>query len=210
MYITLTTRCNMTCEHCCGDYTEKGEDMALETFRNVLDYDSEVITLGGGEPTLHPLFWQILGESIAHCDEWVWLATNGSQTRTAIALAKLARKGVLGVALSQDDYHDPIDPEVVEAFTRDKQVSRPYDNRTPDAREIRDVTGNEVNAGRCDFGAEDSCCCPGFMVMPDGAVRACGCADAPTLGNINEEFQPPDDWEWGECYRQQPGMNKED
>ncbi len=64
MYIQITTRCNMSCEHCCYSCTHEGEDMSLETFRNCLGFD-EYNTLGGGEPTIHPLFWQFLGRICA-------------------------------------------------------------------------------------------------------------------------------------------------
>lgn len=64
----LTTRCNMSCEHCCSNCTAEGQDMSYETWGKalafVLDWGGETISLGGGEPTLHPLFWQILGESM--------------------------------------------------------------------------------------------------------------------------------------------------
>ena len=180
-----------------------GEDMSLETFRNALDYD-EYVTLGGGEPTLHPLFWQFFGEALAVSSEYLWLATNGSIKNTALALAKLAKKGVIGCALSQDNYHDPIDPEVIEAFTKDKRQSSAYSDRTPDSREIRNVTGNEINAGRCDFG-KNGCACEDIIIEPDGTVRACGCEDAPTFGNINTEVNIPDDWEQGTCHKEQPG-----
>ena len=202
MYIRITSRCNMTCAHCCYGCTAEGEDMTMDVFRAAIELEPESISIGGGEPTIHPLFWQMLGESIGAAGEYVWLATNGSQTRTALALAAMAHKGVIGCALSRDDYHDEIDEEVVDAFTVDTRRHSPFDNRTPDAREIRDVTGNEINGGRCDFGKADECACPGLLVDPDGTIRGCGCDDAPTFGTV---FNPqiPDDWDWTECHKQQ-------
>lgn len=200
----ITSRCNMSCEHCCSNCTAEGQDMSYETWVKalafVLDWGGEAISLGGGEPTLHPLFWQILGESIANID-YVWLATNGSITNTALALAKMAQKGVIGCDLSQDSYHDPIDPKVLKAFTRETKSSGidTFYVPTPadDQRAIRNVEGREMCAGRCDWGVID-CVCEDMIIMPDGTIKACGCDDAPTFGTV---FEPriPDEWCFGQC-----------
>ena len=105
----------MTCVHCAYSCTDKGEDMSIETLKNCFKYGDECIAIGGGEPTIHPLFWQVLGLCMAE-SEHVWLATNGKETSTAIALAMLAKKGVIGCDLSQDEYHEYIDPKVIEAY----------------------------------------------------------------------------------------------
>jgi MoaA/NifB/PqqE/SkfB family radical SAM enzyme len=158
------------------------------------DYDSS-IAIGGGEPTLHPHFWEIMGTAMGMItgDGYVWLATNGSQTNTAIALANLAKKGVIGCALSQDEWHDPIDPEVIQAFTSDK---RHYDDRTPDAREIR-RTQLPFKAGRCKDG-DEGCVCPDLFITPNGTLKGCGCHKAQVFGTV---FDPkiPDNFEMGEC-----------
>lgn len=182
----------MKCAHCGMSCTKKGEDMSIETFRNALKNGDEHIAIGGGEPTLHPQFWQILGESIAAA-EYVWMATNGSITPIAMALAGLAKKGVLGVALSLDEFHDPIDPKVVEAFQRPKGKSILDDNR-----EIRNVSGFLVKSGRCKDGRV-GCICSEMVVKPNGDVRGCGCKKAPCYGNVNGEWHIPDEFSYGEC-----------
>lgn len=204
MYIQITTRCNMSCEHCCYDCTFEGEDMSLDVFREALRFD-EYLSIGGGEPTIHPKFWELLCLAIGQA-EHVWLATNGKKTEIAMALAKMARKGVIGCALSQDAYHDPIAGKVIEAFTKDLKSSQRLIGITDndnDFREIRDVTGRESNAGRCDFGHDDNCICSELVCKPDGTIRGCGCEDAPSFGHIADFDYPPDGWEYGLCYRQQ-------
>jgi MoaA/NifB/PqqE/SkfB family radical SAM enzyme len=174
--------------------------MTLEIFRECLKLD-EYISIGGGEPTLHPHFWQFLGESIVQC-EFTWLATNGSQTKISLALAKLAQKGVIGCALSQDEWHDPIEEEVVEAFTRDKRKNfSTYQDSNQDYREIRDVWGKEVKTGRCDWGQE-GCVCKELIVKPNGDIFQCGCADAPLLGNILTTWTQPEE---SGCHKQKGG-----
>lgn len=194
MYLMITSRCNMTCKHCGMGCKKKGEDMTLETFRNAISYEDESITLGGGEPTIHPFFWQMLGESMARVSN-VFIVTNGSQTETAIALARLAKKGLLGVDLSLDEFHDPIDPKVIEAFTKDKSSSYSSDNT--DFRQIRDTSDHLIKAGRCKDG-EKGCICEDLIVRPNGDVMACGCKKAEKFGNVNTSFEMPDWWD-GMC-----------
>jgi len=196
MYIQITTRCNMHCAHCGMSCTAQGEDMSLQTFRQALEYSEDTVAIGGGEPTIHPLFWQFLGEAMACCED-VWLATNGKMTETALALAGLAKRGIIGCDLSQDDYHEPVDPRVVEAFTVDQK--RAYNSTTCDQRGIRNVMGHEVKAGRCDFG-EEGCICPDLFVKPDGQVYLCGCEDAPCIGSVLDGFNVPEDYS-GECWK---------
>ena len=58
MYIQLTDRCNMRCEHCCMEsHPKRKRFMSDSVFEACIDlalqYDMYYITLGGGEPTLH-------------------------------------------------------------------------------------------------------------------------------------------------------------
>ena len=164
----------------------------------MVEYDENVI-IGGGEPTIHPKFWEFIGLAIGRA-EYVWLATNGKETDIALVLAGLAKRGALGCDLSQDAYHDAIDERVVEAFMGADKL-RMGDN---DQRGIRDVTNREINNGRCDFG-EDGCICPDLVCKPNGSVYACGCDGAPLVGNIIAGFDLSDDWEYSECYKKQKG-----
>jgi len=204
MYLQITNRCNMSCEHCGMNCTKQGEDMTPKTFENAMDYADGYLSLGGGEPTIHPLFWRFLGLAIAHAEETIWLATNGSVTDTAIALAKMARKGVISCALSQDSYHDPIDERVIKAFTEGKKQTHSYSDAKDsyDFREIRNVEDALINAGRCDFG-EDGCVCEDIIVKPNGDVVGCGCDCAPCFGNVNSTVCIPNDWDWCGCSRNQ-------
>ena len=119
MYIMITSRCNMLCEHCCGDYGPEGEDMDMETFKAALNfaesYGFENIAIGGGEPTVHPQFWEMLGLAVLWGVD-VWLATNGKRKKDALRLAKAAEKRIVAVDLSLDEWHEPIDYEVSDAF----------------------------------------------------------------------------------------------
>jgi len=215
MYVWVTERCNMTCDHCCNNATAKGKHMSIKTFRNFVKHfgDDEHVSLGGGEPTLHPHFWEIIGLSLGHF-EYTWLATNGSKTDIALALARMAQKGVLGCALSQDQEHDQdlVDSRVVHAFTRDhRRSSSVYDTTSSnDGREVRNVFENDreqplVAAGRAIDNFDESflrkeCPCEELQLMINGDVHWCGCPDAPVIGNVNEGSELHEVWRNSDCY----------
>jgi MoaA/NifB/PqqE/SkfB family radical SAM enzyme len=187
MYIQVTNRCNMSCEHCGMNCTAKGEDMSFDTFKACLKHDDH-ITIGGGEPTVHPQFEKFLFYALAHCES-VFIITNGKLTDKALAIAKLNDMDSDGYTfaaeLSQDTYHDPIDPQVVDAF----------------GSCIRDTSDRPIMAGRCDWGDEDICICEEMFVLPNGDVHQCGCGDSPKVGTVfqDDELKPlgdEDSWEW--------------
>lgn len=211
MYIQVTNKCNMTCDHCAFNCTSKGQNMSMKTFKNALKFcgdadGGEGVQLGGGEPTLHPKFWEMLGLGLSVSD--VWLATNGSTTETALRLCSMARRGVIGCVLSMDEWHDEIDWEVVEAFQDGMERSMRYNGNTGhhpsnygykplhlvhadthDRREIRDVSDSVSKRGRAvetETWHKDECSCQGLMCRPNGDAYPCGCLDAPKLGNVNE------------------------
>lgn len=204
MYIHITENCNMSCPHCCYAYGngKSGEHMEWKLFKKIIDTYSEnikrrgaFVTLGGGEPTLHPLFWKFVAYGTAHGT--VWLATNGSQTETALTLCKLAKKGVLSVALSLDEYHDPIDERVIEAFSEGMKVhpgegyteQYPEKNCETDLRSIRSVE-KPLYGGRAKTFDKDKlregCPCNQTQIKVNGDIYPCGCEDAPNIGSIQE------------------------
>ena len=205
MYIQITTRCNMECGHCCYSCTNEGEDMTTEVFKKALAYDDEVVSIGGGEPTIHPKFWEFISLALGTCD-YVWLSTNVKNTEIALMLAKLHKKKVLQCELSLDEYHEYIEEEVRVAFWKIESI-----------RDVtRDGSKNPIRIGRAkdildedDVCEEDETCpCSEFVVKPNGDVMACGCEDAPRLGNVtDDQFDLweilGDDYEWGECCHRQ-------
>lgn len=64
MYIRITSKCNMRCAHCCFSCRPgSGEHMPMNVFDQALDIAEsygDSLTLGGGEPTMHPKFFEIL------------------------------------------------------------------------------------------------------------------------------------------------------
>lgn len=194
-YIQITTRCNMTCDHCCFACGKKGDDMTRETWQKALEFTKDrgdYITIGGGEPTLHKHFREFLLDAIAESeDEMVpFMVTNGS-TKHADLLYKLTKAEVIRCELSQDEWHDPIEWETIEKFRSIDAIRDVSNNGTqlpkPKGRAVtRELA--ELLDGEEDHGQH--CTCPGWMIDPKGGVHACGCLDSPELFNIHD-----DDWQ---------------
>jgi organic radical activating enzyme len=222
VYLQITTKCNFTCAHCCyscnrngkhGDYHQIIDNIA---FARSYDDNSpslffRSITIGGGEPTLHPRFFDILRYCLNDF-EYVWMATNGSQTKTMFRLADIInqedypectcktdeerdncychendtnsiyQEDKLTVALSQDPWHDMIDDRIVRLWTREANRH----NRS--GFEIRNVSASRngaIAAGRAKrtgAGWAEGCVCSDIIIKPDGKLRLCGCANAPVIG----------------------------
>ena len=204
MYIQITTRCNMICGHCCFSCTRFGRDMVRDTFLEALalaEGRGENIALGGGEPTIHPLFWEYLGLSLGSGSEEIWMATNGKETKTALALAKIAERGAVAVALSVDPWHEEISPAVIKAFSLGPNgYGHRRENDLRDMRVIKD-TRQVIKAGRCDWGKE-GCRCPELFVKTSGKIYGCGCKTAPYFGTVSDP-KVPEGWQAGECHKEQ-------
>lgn len=176
--------------------------MSEEVWRASLNlcYEYELeITLGGGEPTLHPQFERILLESIGlsniNKDRNVAVITNGSHRDRSLLLWRLGVQGIVYARLSYDQYHDldMIDDEVIDKFTQNKML-------------WGTTTRNVVKAGRAIHikGAEEGCICPTSRIEPNGDIFHCGCLDAPRYGNILtgfdcDEFYTNEYWK-SPCY----------
>lgn len=199
MYLQITTRCNMKCKHCCFDCTAAGADMSAEVLRAALDNGDGYYTVGGGEPSLHPAFYQFVLEVVAAAEaQGVHIVTNGKNKKEALLLARLAKSGVLSACVSRDKYHSKIDPAVFGAFTRRPRqgYGTMADN---DFRGINE--GGKVLArgrGRNIPGAVDECACDEVLVDPAGDVWACGCK-AEKWGNVLTGWIVPEDYESGTC-----------
>ena len=92
MYLQITTKCNMKCDHCCyscGKWGKHGEyETIIDAIAFIRNWNDETISIGGGEPTLHPRFFDILKYCLEDFDS-VWMATNGSKTKTMFRLANI-------------------------------------------------------------------------------------------------------------------------
>lgn len=173
----------------------------------IRNYGNEVISIGGGEPTLHPRFFDILKRCLEDFD-YVWLATNGSRTKKMWRLSNIIdgedypkndyddkyiyQDNKLTVALSQDYFHDPIDEKIIARWKRKSE------NRQG-GYEVRDVTKSpdgviaQGRAKKTGSGWGERCPCADIMILPTGEIKICGCSDSPIIGNVRSGFDS--DWE---------------
>jgi sulfatase maturation enzyme AslB (radical SAM superfamily) len=195
----------MLCKHCCFACTAKGTDMTRETFHKAIqlacDHESS-ITIGGGEPTLHPLFqeflsyavWELASQSNSQGSPAVFLVTNGSNEQAAVTLAHLAERGVIGCRLSQDQYHDAsmVTDRVRAAFRRPQRDHYAPSNFRDeyDCRDIEKPLENfqvqRMGRGKSWGGKSmKDGCCGGLFCTPRGNLYACECKRV-KLGTVAE------------------------
>lgn len=219
MYIQITTKCNMNCSHCCN-YEENGEHMTFDMFKEVLNKWGETlkknnrcIVLGGGEPTIHPNFWEIIDYSKKY--GLPWLATNGKRTDDLIKLTHMAKEGEIYVVLSLDRWHEKINIEAENMF-RDGLIQKNKNYWYPekgkgnkDKREIRTCL-NPAYSGRWKIKKRTSCHCKEVRVKPNGNIYCCGCESSdiehcPIIGTvyngIEEKYKYVDIVNVGKCYK---------
>lgn len=182
------------------------------------------ITLGGGEPTLHPLFERYLLQAIASSPQDIapFVVTNGLVKRRALMLAKLAESGAVDARLSWDDHHPHIDDEVIEAFRRagkalarqsmmdrgwvtashradDEQLFHEVENILPYGRA---VTNNLA-------GDDTGCICDDWFIKPDGSIYQCGC-QITRLGNVLDKDHEYLSYLENACERENKEMDSPD
>ena len=211
----------MNCDHCCFAATGRGTFMSETVFRKTLGIVKEFsgsVTLGGGEPSLHPKILEWCMEAALATIETsmdmdgpaVLVITNGKKTETAIKLAQLGHLGFIQADLSQDPWHDEIDEKVVREFTRYNKNFREKDRGHAG---IRDVSGGVKAKGRAvenDLSDKEECCCSALFVKPNGDFYPCGC-EKTKLGNILTDEIPEFMFNLtGECEDNIPELQKEE
>lgn len=198
MYIELTENCNMTCEHCCMSSSAlvKGRTMPGDIVReliSVLHEYGDYISLGGGEPTLHPELFNFIEyhASLFENEGGLWLATNGKIKSKALRVLEYAKSEsypAFSAELSLDYYHSPISDHVIYAFKKYGESIRSYrQTNNPAIRSgSNDSVSNNGFARDNGIATTDTCCCPTVVFMADGRVKACGCDSSPILGYIKK------------------------
>lgn len=206
MYIQVTDRCNMRCEHCCmeSNPSRKGfmPQNIFERAVSAAENYCMAMTIGGGEPTLHPKIFEYLHtvmRSYGYGDLEIqpFMVTNGKNFRRAKKIYELTQPDdegmypvyaydgtvmeykddpLIRVELSTDYFHEAIDPRITEMYRRSAR------RRDPGAG-VRDVTtsfsgvmgvGRALKNGIAGYKADD-CACETLFVAPDGKVYSCGC-----------------------------------
>lgn len=197
MYIEITTICNQRCPHCAWSRTKNGKHMPLDMLKDVVEklrekFPNEKITLGGGEPLLHPNIEEI----VDFCSyKNVSIITNGT-TKNVLNIHKkiygtdipkkngkidFFHKFPIEFKLSFDRFRKTLRGEVYKAFL----IFGGFHMVTPGG----EWAFTPYRLGRANglpneetMSANDHCFCPDLFITVDGFVKQCGCEDAPILG----------------------------
>lgn len=57
--LQLTSSCNLNCLHCCAKMLRSKGMITMELVNRVLELNPDLLVLTGGEPMMHPQFWDI-------------------------------------------------------------------------------------------------------------------------------------------------------
>ena len=110
----LTSSCDLNCPICLGQPSERGQFIStaqVETMvKAVVDYagPGQIVTLGGGEPTLHPEFFEIVGILRDNGMQELWLYTNGRRIAKDPDFVRQLAKRNIYVVLQWDGFSDTI------------------------------------------------------------------------------------------------------
>ena len=183
--------------------------MSRETYMDALMMAvryGEYVTIGGGEPTIHPEFFDFLDKTIELYELGdikmpPFMVTNGKIKGKALKLLDkyIDQERPVYVQLSQDDFHDHIDPEVVQRYRAHERLKkaerysnhRRNDNGGAGINELHNILPvgrakeNDLGTVPIWAGSRVDCCCEDAIVDPEGVVWSCGCKHT-KLGHISD------------------------
>ena len=102
-FFELTNRCNLNCKHCGSSCTSKGQTLTMDDVESTLDSiqgDKPMICLTGGEPLMHPDFYEIAGR--VKSKGFFWGMTTNATLIDEEAASKLREAGMSTVSVSLD------------------------------------------------------------------------------------------------------------
>jgi len=148
--------------------------MSFEVYKKAVSLNDSYICIGGGEPTIHPKFWDFIAYALEK-KKSIWLATNGKKTKTAITLASMSTKKniKLKAELSLDPWHEKINSSVVKVFKNINSIREGY---------------SLVHSGRAKYFFKDTlagCSCSLPFIKPSGTIKYCGCKNSKTIGSVD-------------------------
>lgn len=103
LFFEITDQCNLNCRHCGSKCSSKGQFLTVEDVRTTLetiDRDKPAVCLTGGEPMLHPDFFEIA--ECVHRMGFAWGMTTNATLIDDGAAAKLRQTGLGTISVSLD------------------------------------------------------------------------------------------------------------
>jgi MoaA/NifB/PqqE/SkfB family radical SAM enzyme len=180
VYLQITTRCNMLCPHCGFTCTANGRGIEYSSFKHAIWLLNKIkipeITLGGGEPTIHLKFFDILNYSLDNFAGKIGVITNGKDSFSALKLLDSWKKykSKLRIGLSTD-YHDSICDYVYSKYKKYNLIHRI--SRIANAGRAKKYIKKEEKV--------NNVCLCGPIITPNGNIRQCSCGNSPIAGNVS-------------------------
>lgn len=82
MVLLITNKCDMQCPHCMQDSNPDGNEIDMKTINDVCDFINRngilFLIIGGGEPTMHSRFDEIIDTIVNKTSVRIMVASNGS------------------------------------------------------------------------------------------------------------------------------------
>jgi uncharacterized radical SAM superfamily Fe-S cluster-containing enzyme len=106
----ITDVCDLNCPICLGNPNERGHFVSIgemeSMIKSILAYagPGQIVTLGGGEPTVHPKFFDLVGLLKQSGFEDIWVYTNGQRIGKNPDFARRMAKENLYVVLQWDGF----------------------------------------------------------------------------------------------------------
>ena len=108
----ITSSCNLNCPICLGRPHHDGRFLSLADVESMVDVvlayagPGQIVTLGGGEPTLHPEFFKLVDILNKRGMGDIWVYTNGSRIANDAGFAQQMAERGLYVVLQWDGQTD--------------------------------------------------------------------------------------------------------
>ena len=103
LFFEITNRCNLHCRHCGSNCSTNGQSLTLENIEAALksvSHEKPMICVIGGEPLLHPEFFEIAG--CVRSMGFSWGITTNATLIDEAAASKLRMAGMGTVSISLD------------------------------------------------------------------------------------------------------------
>ena len=103
LFFEITSKCNLNCMHCGSNCTDSGQSLTVEDVERTLrtvENEKPMICLTGGEPMLHPLFFDIAGA--VRDMGFFWGMTTNATLIDEESARKLREAGMSTVSVSLD------------------------------------------------------------------------------------------------------------
>ncbi len=110
VFFEITSRCNLSCRHCGSSCTSEGDVLSkgdIEAVLKQLDPRKTMLCLTGGEPLMHPSFFELA--ELVHSMGFSWGMTTNATLIDEVTAKRLKELGMATISVSLDGMEDSHD-----------------------------------------------------------------------------------------------------